>query len=224
MTDADDQVRRCPDCSDASMIVSVLWDQQLSGTPVSTLREYRCQACGARVMEPMILSSLGRLLYGTLFIPILGIGLYLIASELRSLLRWRRATAQPGAAAPERRFPSGPGIRRCSCGALTCVTKVERTTVSGVLVGVEEQHECESCGRTYTFWPPFQMVLWAGFGLAALGGAVAMFIYLSGWWAYTIEAVLALFGLAVLLVIVWSTVDRLRVPVISAQEQLSIQS
>lgn len=71
----------------------------------------------------------------------------------------------PGASVPPLRYLRPHRLRRCTCGALAAVSKVETTRINGILTSTEKTYSCHECAEQFTVVQPFSLVVVGLMGL-----------------------------------------------------------
>ena len=178
---ADEEVRRCASCSEPAVVLAFEWKQTFNGVSTgSSIRDYRCQNCGARFSLYPKAGS----------ITFIVIGLLLVVTFPMAVLGWLRLRRDgrnpvvPGAPRPQMRFPTGPPARKCAaCDNPVSLTRVTRSRHNGIPMGTEYEYACAPCQKSRVIESVWGHLI-STFGAVIVGGigvALLLWSHTPGW-------------------------------------------
>ncbi|MFT3713441.1 MAG: hypothetical protein QM817_37775 [Archangium sp.] len=171
------EVRQCPACSEAAMVVVMEWQHTTSGFDTGMVtREYRCQRCGKWDKRRPRSTVIAYWIVGVLLLPACGMGLPWLYLAWRESQFDKRLPLVPGAPVPAMQFPGGPPKRTCGkCGGIARAINITRHTHRGVPTGTDYEYQCGQCQLKFTTENLLGHIT-SGFGfLALIGVSMAFF-------------------------------------------------
>lgn len=180
------EVRQCPSCQQAALVVVMEWQHTTSGFDTGEVtREYRCQHCGKWQVRRPKSSAIAYWVVGGIFtVTTCVFGLPFLYFAWREGQFDKRFPLVPGASQPMMRFPGGPPKRKCGkCGGVARAVNITRHTHRGVPTGTDFDYQCGQCNLKFTTENVLGHVV-SLFGLAMLLGASVAFFAVAksaGW-------------------------------------------
>jgi hypothetical protein len=191
------EVRRCARCGSATLACVHAWQHSVNGISGNTvIRECQCQSCGATVTLQPRLKIWPLWLMAVLLLPTV-VGSLVAGTMAFSRGRaWKKNPLVPDAPMPAMRYKSGPGNRRCDCGATLALKSVTRNSHNGIPTGTEYVYQCERCGKKLTLENALGIVMKVLVGaLLALIAWLMLTAVKDPWWRWGGGGVFALLAL-----------------------------
>ncbi len=189
------EVRQCPKCQQAAVVLVMEWEHTSSGININqSTREYRCQNCGAWQVRLPQFRVLAYWIIGAMFSLACFPGLPFLYLAWRQHTFDKRVPIVPGTPAPRLRFPGGAPKRTCGkCGGIAKTIRITRHTHNGVPTGTDYEYQCGQCNLPFATENILGHVV-SSFGGLALAGVTFGFYFgatSAGWkWGGTIVAAL----------------------------------
>lgn len=203
------EVRRCECCGQAALTCVHAWQHRVIGITTGTVTgDYRCQACGHKVILRPTVEIRVRRVFGCIFLPAIFPGIYFLLQARRWSRAWTDNPVVPDAPFPEIRWRDQPRDRRCArCGKHAVIRKIRKRRINGISTGLTYEFQCQGCETEFTTQNP-QAIFTHLFGVVVVSGiAAAIFSFAKsaasryGWGgAFSLVALLGL----------WMVVSRIR--------------
>jgi hypothetical protein len=183
---ASQEVRRCAKCHEAAVVLVFEWKQSYGGVDSGTsVRDYRCQACGARFSLHPRVTNITFMVIGL----VMGLAIFPLGFTIFGWVRLRRDKANPvvpGAARPAMRFRDGPPARQCGkCGEELSLKGITRHTSRGLPTGTTYDYGCPRCPNAFTIESAWGQIFSALSGVLVGAIGVGFFFGATGLgWKY----------------------------------------